>query len=132
MTVNSKNVLLLGLNEMIQEGLEKALAPHGKAVHARRFLSAEQCVRLIDQLSADVVFCAAEPDRYRPLLAAVNTAHSPVPVVVVGRPEVSDWLDALEAGASDYCAPPFEEAHLGMLVQAAMKSKPLAKARAVA
>ena len=44
-----------------------------------------------------------------------------VPVVVVSRiPETSEWLDAIDAGATDYCAAPFEPQHISWLVQSAL------------
>ncbi len=40
-----------------------------------------------------------------------------LPVVVVSRlPEVEGWLDALEDGAADYCAAPFEPVQLRWLL----------------
>jgi DNA-binding response OmpR family regulator len=54
---------------------------------------------------ADVIFCRAEVEQVRQLKRA-NPNSS---VIVASRlPEISDWLDALEAGAEDYCAAPFE------------------------
>jgi len=44
-------------------------------------------------------------------------------VVVVSRiPETSEWLDALEAGATDYCAAPFERQHISWVVESALLS----------
>ncbi len=44
-----------------------------------------------------------------------------LPVVVVSRlPEVSEWLDALDAGAADYCAAPFEHQHMSWLIESAL------------
>jgi DNA-binding response OmpR family regulator len=41
-----------------------------------------------------------------------------LPVIVVSRlPETDEWLDALEAGAADYCAAPFEIIHLRWLFE---------------
>jgi len=45
-----------------------------------------------------------------------------LPVVAVSRlPEVSAWLNALELGAADYCAPPFEPAQIHWILQSALK-----------
>ena len=132
MEAPSTNVLLLGLGELSRQRLETVFAKQGRGVHSRDFLSAGQCMGLIDQLSAGVIFCEAEPDQYRPLLDAVRHRPSPISVVVVGRPEVSAWLDALEAGAADYCAPPFEDSHLYWIVQSALKSRALLQASAAA
>ena len=62
----------------------------------------------------DVIFCNAG--------AAFLTAKATfpgVPVVVVNRvAEIDQWLDALEAGAADYVAAPFEEIKIRWLLQA--------------
>lgn len=58
---------------------------------------------------ADVIFCPANVDRVRQL----RNDYPNSSVIVASRlPEVSDWLDALEAGAADYCAAPFEPTQL--------------------
>jgi FixJ family two-component response regulator len=44
-----------------------------------------------------------------------------MPVVVVSRiPEVSEWVGAIEAGATDYCAAPFEQRDISWLVQSVL------------
>jgi hypothetical protein len=61
-----------------------------------------------------VVFCPSAPRSLRRALR-----HFPrLPVVVVSRlPEVATWLDALEAGAADYCSAPFESIHLDWILR---------------
>jgi DNA-binding NtrC family response regulator len=55
------------------------------------------------------VFCPPQERNLKPVLAATGQRSPNVPVVVVTRhPEVSEWLDAMDAGAADYCAAPFE------------------------
>ena len=68
-----------------------------------------------------IVFCAAESGVLQQAL--LQFPH--VPVVVVSRlPETDDWLDALEAGATDYCAAPFEPVQLRWLLDAHMRPRP--------
>ena len=75
---------------------------------------------------ARIVFCAAESG----VLQQAMMQFPHVPVVVVSRlPETDDWLDALEAGAADYCAAPFEPAQLRWLLDAHMRPR---QARAAA
>lgn len=63
---------------------------------------------------ADIVFCPPAPDLLRAALARFRG----LPVVVVSRlPEVDGWLNALEDGAADYCAAPFEAIHLRWLLE---------------
>lgn len=64
---------------------------------------------------ARIVFCAAESG----VLQQALSQFPHVPVVVVSRlPETDGWLDALEAGAADYCAAPFEPVQLRWLLDA--------------
>lgn len=93
-------------------GLELPLAHELAAV-----LKANQChVELSSparSTNADIVFCSSERNVYQKVLR-MNPAR---PIVVVSRiPKVSDWLDALEAGAADYCAAPFESTQIRWLI----------------
>lgn len=64
-------------------------------------------------ISGDLVFCTTGPAFH---VAKALFPH--LPVIVVSRlPETDEWLDALEAGAADYCAPPFEAIHLRWLIE---------------
>lgn len=47
-----------------------------------------------------------------------RSANPGVPVVVVTCVrQVSEWLDAMESGAQDYCSAPFEPGHLGWILK---------------
>jgi len=75
---------------------------------------------------AQIVFCAADSGA----LQEAMSQFPHIPVVVVSRlPETDDWLDALEAGAADYCAAPFEPVQLRWLLDAHMRPR---QARAAA
>jgi len=72
-------------------------------------------------LDADIVFAGGEPARYMSLLKRVREVHPTLPFVVVTRvPETRVWLDALEAGATDYCATPIERRQLRWLIESAL------------
>jgi DNA-binding NtrC family response regulator len=82
--------------------------------------------RVGDLLDADIVFAGGEGKYYTDLLKKVRAAKPDLPFVVVTRiPETSDWLDALEAGATDYCSAPFEARQMKWLMQSALPSRPL-------
>jgi CheY-like chemotaxis protein len=67
--------------------------------------------------SADALFCSADNPGYPALLGEVRTLRPDLPVIAVtGLPEQAKWLDALEAGAADYCCAPFETAQLACLL----------------
>jgi DNA-binding NtrC family response regulator len=66
---------------------------------------------------AGVVFCPFSRD-LATLLEA--TKDSRIPVIVVTRtPETREWLDAMEAGAFDYCSAPFEPRQLQWILNSA-------------
>jgi DNA-binding response OmpR family regulator len=71
-------------------------------------------------LDADIVFAGGEPAHYLSLLREVRESRPGLPFVVVTRvPETKEWLDALEAGATDYCSAPFENRQINWLMESA-------------
>lgn len=69
---------------------------------------------------AQIIFCGADTG----LVSRLRDAAPEAPIVVVSRhPEVSDWLDSIEAGATDYCAAPFEPSQLRWIMQASMGAR---------
>ncbi len=104
-TPHSRKALLFGLEEALASSLLEVLSHCG----CRAKLAGSEDTRH----PADIVFCPASPDLRR---AALARFHG-LPVVVVSRlPEVEGWLDALEDGAADYCAAPFEPVQLKWLL----------------
>jgi DNA-binding NtrC family response regulator len=98
-----------------------AVSQPGRTFHCTA--STSECISVAEREQADVVFCSADPGEYRRLLDALKRRGLPLPVVVVSRiPETSEWLDAMEAGATDYCAAPFERRHVSWLVESALLS----------
>ena len=76
---------------------------------------------MLELLDADIVFAGGEPARYMPLLRHVREARPTLPFVVVTRiPETKEWLNALEAGATDYCSEPIETRQLRWLMESAL------------
>jgi DNA-binding NtrC family response regulator len=116
------NVLLVGLDETLGAELSRALAELRHAVVSEAFLSAGECVGTIDLVGADLVFCTAEASAYESLLEGLRSRGRDVPVVVVSRlPEVEKWLDAMDAGACDYCASPFEPRLIRSIIDHTLK-----------
>jgi DNA-binding response OmpR family regulator len=74
-----------------------------------------------DLRDADIVFAGGEPVHYLSLLREVRESRPGLPFVVVTRvPETKEWLDALEAGATDYCSAPFEHRQINWLMESAL------------
>jgi DNA-binding NtrC family response regulator len=123
-TVPASKIVLFGLADDLAAESRKVLAEQGHAVFSFPFVSAPHALILIEQLHADLVFCAAEPELYKTLLEAIKQKTSSLPFVVVSRqPDTSAWLDALQAGASDYCAPPFESISIRWILESALSSR---------
>jgi len=117
MTVTAKKtVLLAGIEAKLAHELQDYLRSRGIEVHESTCLDPE-CNTLNSQ-NFDLVFCETHHPDLHALLRAVHS-----PVIVVSRvPEVNDWLDAMDAGAADYCAAPFEKEQLDWILESNLKS----------
>ena len=66
-----------------------------------------------------IIFCGADTA----VVSKLRASHPSSPIVVVSRhAEVSNWLDSIEAGATDYCAAPFEASQVQWIVETSMRS----------
>jgi CheY-like chemotaxis protein len=66
-----------------------------------------------------IIFCGANTA----VVSKLRAKHPSSPIVVVSRhAEVSDWLDSIEAGATDYCAAPFEACQVQWIVETSLHS----------
>ncbi len=89
-------------------------------------LGLARCEITDEPRQAQIVFCDWDVDGFDALKAQFGA----LPVVVVSRaPDMTGWLDALEAGASDYCAAPFESIQLRWILDAHLR-RPLRSAAA--
>ncbi len=110
------NILLLGLEESVAAELACALRRNQQEFRSHSCLPLEA----LDDFG--LVFCAADRQRYVNVLAFIRRLRLPLPLIVVSRqPDTSEWLDALEAGAADYCSPPFETVQIRWIVENALK-----------
>ena len=68
-----------------------------------------------------MVFAGGEPARYLSLLRRVREDRPALPFVVVTQiGETKEWLDALEAGATDYCSVPIGTRQIHWLMESAL------------
>lgn len=112
-----RSVVLYGLEETLARDLRTALTHDSLNVRTVECADLMGCVQAVDHGRRDVIFCDSSSDLLS-LLHAVRKAQKDVPVVVVSRhAEERAWLDALEAGASDYCAAPFEVHQLSWILR---------------
>src|SRR5579859_1033065 len=103
--LQANTIVLFGLSDDWADNSRKVLSEQGHIVYSYPFLPLSDALALIQQINADFVFCAAEPQNYKLLLDAIKQNISGLPFIVVSRqPDTSAWLDALQAGASKHGA----------------------------
>jgi DNA-binding NtrC family response regulator len=104
-------------------GLEESAATElGRALKNEHEIQRKPVNTTVDDLAdSDIVFADGDRRRYVNLLRGVREKRPAMPfVVVTKRAETSNWLDALEAGATDYCAAPFQDREMRWLVETAL------------
>lgn len=108
MPVKGKRALLAGIEHPLVDSLAQHLSARGFEIHETESLPATTQTQPFD-----IVFCeTGQPG----LLALLQSLH--YPVVVVSRvPNTKEWLDAMDAGAADYCAAPFERQQLDWILE---------------
>lgn len=109
-------VVLIGLENSAACQIMRALADENHIVENRPLHVADYEIA-----GADIVFAGGECKQYLRLLKRVREISPALPFIVVTRiPETAQWLDALEAGATDYCSAPFEAYQLRWLMESAL------------
>jgi DNA-binding NtrC family response regulator len=109
-------VILIGIEQAAAEQLCRALAADGHQIAEQ-----PQDFRIRNLLDTDIVFAGGEPACYMALLKRLRDVRPSLPFVVVTRiPETKAWLDALEAGATDFCSVPIETRQLQWLMESAL------------
>jgi len=121
-TMRKSNILIAGLEETVGAELSQTLTALQCGVVSHPYVSAAGCLEVVDRIAADAVFCTAEGGASEKLLALLRIRRRQLPVMVVSRlPELDTWLDALDAGATDYCAPPFEPRLMRSVLENALR-----------
>ena len=116
------NILIVGLDEPLASELGRSLRDLRHSVLSEAFTCASDCLTTIERVGADLVFCGTDRQQYETILDNLRRRGHTVPVVVVSRlPETGDWLDAMDAGACDYCAAPFEPHLVQRIVENTLK-----------
>jgi DNA-binding NtrC family response regulator len=106
-------VLLFGLEGSLSNELNPVLELLGQTVQIENSTSSA-----LEHTDAAVIFAEGE------YLGAVRNRRPELPVVVVSRlPEVRQWLDALEGGATDYCGAPFEPAQVRWVLDSSLRAQ---------
>jgi len=119
------HAVLFGLSEDLAGELLRPLSKLCRRIEAvANSREAEDLSRLAES-QAQIIFCGTDTDVVTRLRESVPGAS----IVVVSRhPEVTGWLDSIEAGASDYCAAPFETAQVQWILETSMRASQVAAA----
>jgi DNA-binding NtrC family response regulator len=116
------NILIVGLDEPLASELAQSLRDLRHSVLSEAFTCATDCLTTIERVGADLVFCGTDRQQYETIIENLRRRGQTVPLVVVSRlPETGDWLDAMDAGACDYCAAPFESRLVERIVENTLK-----------
>ena len=127
---SNSDVVFTGLADTVASQLAIALQSHPPAT-CRQVVPTDWAT-FLSQSDAEFIFCAAEPATYIPVLEAARLVKPGLRVIVVSESaDVAGWLEALESGAADYCAPPFEPAQIHWIIESALKSCPSARMRRI-
>jgi DNA-binding NtrC family response regulator len=113
--------VLYGLEDPTAEALAGVLQQLGCTVYRLQEGDLpEQCRTLAARIAAEVVFWNGTCPRCAELLAALDKLPQRPAVVMTSRiPETDAWLNALEAGAFDYCGAPFDLEQIQQILDAA-------------
>jgi DNA-binding response OmpR family regulator len=112
-------VTLLGLPEDLERPLAQVLREEEHKVIRKLHLQ-----DLRHGPRSDAIFISGEDPGFRTTIAEIRQAEPAVPVIVVTRrPGTTRWLDALDAGASDYCGAPFERIQVRWIMESAIRAE---------
>jgi DNA-binding NtrC family response regulator len=114
--------MLLGLDDALASELAGILSREDLGFRSAAFHPTAEGVKLAILPGTKLVFCSAEKATYTQLLHLIEKEALGLPVVVVSRhPATDEWLDAIEAGAADYCSPPFEAFQISWIIDNTLK-----------
>ena len=118
------HVALLGLPEDLAQPLARVLRAETHQISRKRYLQDFQ-----HGPKVTVVFISGDSPEFRSTIALLREAEPGLAVVVVTRqPGTSQWLDALDSGAADYCGAPFERVQVRWIMESVTRGQRLAAA----
>lgn len=112
-------VTLLGLPEDLERSLAQVLRDEAHKVVRKLHLQ-----DLGHGPRSDAIFISGEDLEFRRTIAEIRQTEPATPVIVVTRRAgTTQWLDALDAGAADYCGAPFERVQVRWIMESAIRSE---------
>ncbi|MBC8166171.1 MAG: hypothetical protein H7Y20_09900 [Bryobacteraceae bacterium] len=113
--------VLFGISDDLGADLVRSLLPFCSDVQS--LTDAQAAPESLDLSFAQIIFC--KPDIN--VVKTLRTLKPEASIIVVSRhPEVSGWLDSIEAGATDYCAAPFDSVQMKWMLDSSRCSAQIA------
>jgi hypothetical protein len=114
-------VIFLRLDPRSSGQLGPLLAGDGHEIHVERENAPIGLIR-----GSCAVFIGGMAEGYLPVVRRLRALDANLCVVVIARmAEMQDWLDAIEAGATDYWPAPFEPSQVRTLIAPVVDAKPV-------
>ena len=110
-------IILSGLDLRTAAQLESLLLFDGHDVDNDRRHAARPAAAIQDLIDADIVFVGGRREQFLPLVRRMRAIDPSLPLVVaLPLQELGTWLEALDAGATDFCCAPFDPAQIRALI----------------
>lgn len=107
-------VALLGIPDDLGGELAQVLRSESHQVSRKLYVQDLQ-----RGVKADIVFISGDDSDFQNTIRLLREAEPRLPIVAVTRePGAARWLDALEAGANDYCGAPFDRLQVQWIMSA--------------
>lgn len=112
-------LLLMGLDPSIARDLEDVLPKRSSAVRRSVPTDLLSFMRVLQESRPDVLFCPAGHRHLAEILERASAQRLPV-VVVTRDPDAREWIEAMDAGATDYVAAPFHRDQIEWVLQSSL------------
>lgn len=109
----------MGLDPAIARDLEAVLPRKSTAVTRSVPTNLLAFLRVLQESRPDVLFCPARHRHLNEILERASAERLPV-VVVTRDPDAREWIEAMDAGATDYVAAPFHREQIAWVLQSSL------------